>query len=84
MDANKLTKLSTVDYSIQPSCGLCIYSAFPNNDWGLCAKHAYDHQKHDGMHKLSIHRLGTCPDFVFSEKKAQGMEHYEQFIIKGV
>ena len=84
MDANKLLKLSTIDYTIQPSCGLCIYSKFPNNDWGTCSRHVYDHLKHDGTHNLSIHRLGNCSKFTFSKEKAEGMEHYDQFIIKGV
>ncbi len=79
MDANKLKKLQDIDYTIKPSCGLCVYASFPNNDWGLCAKHEYDHKKHDGMHKLSIHRLGSCSEFVRSTKRTQDMQHYNEF-----
>lgn len=80
MDQKKLEKLIDIDYTIKPSCGLCVYSAFANSDWGTCSLHRYDHEKHDGdRHKLSIHRLGYCSKFTFSQKKAQGMEHYEQF-----
>ena len=82
MDKNKLETLSDINYTIQPSCGLCIHALFPNNDWGLCSKHSYDHMKHDGTHKLSIHRLGSCDKFVFSPEKAAGMEHYDEFIQK--
>lgn len=79
MDANKLKKLQDIDYAINPSCGTCVYSSFPNNDWGLCANHEYNHMKHDGIHKLSIHRLGSCPKYLISEKKTGDMQHYKEF-----
>jgi hypothetical protein len=65
VDANKLVKLKVIGYEIRQTCANCVHSLFPNERtaWGTCAKHQYDHLKHnDQTRQLSIHRSGRCDD----------------------
>lgn len=81
MDENKLKKLRSINYSINPSCGTCIHSYFTcESDWGTCSKHSYNHNKHTvKARSLSIHRAGSCPDFQMSNDKENSMSHYREF-----
>lgn len=79
MDQNKEQKLRDIGYEINQVCGLCKYSLFPNNDWGTCSLHVYDHKKHDGIHQLSIHKLGYCPEFSQDSVMTQPLIHYQEF-----
>jgi hypothetical protein len=65
MDANKLAVLKEIDYKILPCCGLCSYAGLDKgSNWGTCTQIFYNHAKHTGPARaLSIHRLGTCPNF---------------------
>ena len=70
-DDNKFEKLRECGYRIQGVCGYCVQGRFHANHngratWGTCAKHTYEHQKHDnpeGGRGVSIHFSGTCDTF---------------------
>ena len=82
MDANKFEKLRKINYTIRPSCGLCVHSHFSNSnsDWGVCTRQFYEHKKHKEERRLSIHRAGYCNRFGICEKKEANMQHYKEFI----
>ena len=68
MDANKRLKLADIGYQVQNICMLCKHSTFPLDDWGTCELHMYEHEKHtDTVRKLSIHKAGSCPQFLADE-----------------
>lgn len=79
MDQNKTLKLVEIGYTIKPSCALCIFSCFPQNDWGLCERHTYEHRKHDGTHQLSVHKTGSCAEFAPDYAELSTMQHYREF-----
>ena len=79
MDQHKAQKLVEIGYTIKPCCALCIFSFFPQNDWGLCETHTYDHQKHDGTHQLSVHKTGSCAQFEPDQEELSTMRHYREF-----
>lgn len=80
MDTNKLKVLRGLPYSIQKTCGLCTHGVFPNNDWGTCQLHTYDHLKHTGEdRKLSIVRYGSCPSFEFHKPLEAMLGSFKEF-----
>ena len=82
MDANKLKVLREVAYKIGPSCGMCVFGKFPNDDWGTCSAHQYDHRKHSGPpRQLSVHRLGECPTFKADPRKSADLQGFVEFIV---
>lgn len=82
MDANKLQVLRDIPYNIPRVCGLCCHGEFPNNDWGTCSRHEYQHRKHTGSpRQLSILRLGSCPSFEESPEKVAGLGAYQEFLL---
>jgi hypothetical protein len=81
MDANKLKVLQEVAYTVNKSCGLCTHGVFPNNDWGTCRVHVYDHLKHTGeARQLSVFRYGSCPRFELHEPLLATMGAFKQFM----
>lgn len=80
MDANKRKVLIDIGYKIQPCCGLCKHSVFPNGNWGGCNIQTYDHLKHsDSRRQLSIHKFGTCPKFELDEIKKADLGKFDEF-----
>lgn len=65
MDQNKLAKLDEIDYRIPALCALCAHGRFVGtDDWGVCTKFTYVHQKHTGEpRELSITRFGSCSEW---------------------
>jgi len=65
MDANKVTKMGEIGYTVRPCCALCVQGSFAaNNDWGTCSAHTYEHKKHSASKRqLSIHKAGVCASF---------------------
>lgn len=81
MDANKLKVLRDLDYKVQKTCGLCAHGVFPNNDWGTCQKHEYQHEKHTGdARKLSIVRYGSCAEFEQYDQSGATLGAYQEFL----
>jgi len=81
MDANKLKVLQDLSYTVQKSCGLCTHGVFPNNDWGTCNKHTYDHLKHTGeARQLSVFRYGSCEGFEFHKPLEPMLGHFKEFM----
>ncbi len=64
------------------TCGLCQHSSFPSGDgWGTCDVHVYEHEKHsDKKRHLSVHEHGSCASFVMSEKEAELLGPYLEFV----
>lgn len=69
-DANKFEVLRDMGYEIKGSCSLCVSSNFPTRDplslYGTCKANKYEHLKHHnpaGGREVSIHRMGSCPQF---------------------
>jgi len=79
VDQNKAQKLVDIGYRIRPACSLCVFSCFPQNDWGTCEQHTYDHLKHDGTHQLSIHKTGSCSEFQPDYVELNLLQHYRAF-----
>lgn len=79
MDKNKLNVLRDIGYKIRETCGSCKSSCFssPGVDYGYCEENTYEHQKHGGVHFLSIHRQGWCPKY----KRDDGffLDKFEEF-----
>lgn len=66
MDENKLKKLRSIDYVIQPTCETCVHGDFKGKAqvFGTCKIHTYDHLKHsDSTRQLSIHAHGHCSEY---------------------
>jgi hypothetical protein len=65
MDANKLSKLRKIGYTIKECCGTCIHRTnFKGGYWSTCELHFYDHQKHtDVKRDLSIFIFGCCQNY---------------------
>jgi len=81
MDANKLKVLQDLSYEIRPACGLCVHGVFPQNDWGTCQKHQYDHLKHTGEpRQLSIFRYGSCKEYEFHKPLEPLIGTFNQFV----
>lgn len=83
MDANKLQVLRDLPYVISPVCGLCVHGKFvtPNNDWGTCELHQYDHKKHTGpARQLSIVKYGSCPKFTPDATKTGPLAFFQEFV----
>lgn len=69
MDKNKLNVLHAIDYTIKRTCATCNYAEFPNNNWGLCHLHRYQHEKHTGeLRDLSINKLGYCKSYTHDHR----------------
>jgi hypothetical protein len=81
MDDNKRIKLKEIGYTINGCCGLCTHSFFRHgSDWGDCQKFDYDHKKHTATSKpLSIHRYGSCPEFVGAVSDIAQLAGFEEF-----
>lgn len=62
MDANKLTVLKEIGYTVHRTCGSCIHAKFSRGaQWSTCEIYTYQHQKHTGeARQLSIHVSGEC------------------------
>jgi len=74
-DANKIQKLSEIEYAIRQTCGTCEFGRFRENlDWGVCKKHDYVHLKHRVVKQLSVHRAGSCPDYELNDWKKTDLE----------
>ena len=81
MDANKEKKLHDIGFRILQTCALCEHGCFPNDDWGTCSKHSYEHLKHsESSRDLSVHKNGSCNDFSVNEKEITKLKRYLQFI----
>jgi len=81
MDKNKLTELRDIGYTIPKTCGLCVHGTFPNDDWGTCAAHTYNHLKHsDTKRHLSIVKSGACSKFELDEAQAARLGAYREFL----
>jgi hypothetical protein len=82
VDENKLRILRKVGYRFPPTCGRCKHGIFPQNQWGTCGIHKYEHQKHTGPARaLSIHMLGSCPQF---ESQGVSLGAYQEFLQEGI
>lgn len=77
MDANKRLELMKIGYAIQGTCGMCKHGFFPNDSFGTCAIHSYQHLKHTGdRRQLSVYAHGRCNHFELDEKAARlGLWH---------
>ena len=81
MDADKLRVLHEIQYGVSRVCGLCRFGWFPNNDWGTCEQHTYEHEKHvPGRRQLSIHKFGSCPRFELAEPRAHLLGAFQRFL----
>jgi hypothetical protein len=80
MDPNKLDLLRHVQYKLNPVCGRCQHSTFPTDSWGTCAAHQYNHERHDGMHDMSIHYSGFCSVFELDEQKCHDLVAFRPFL----
>lgn len=71
MDANKLSKLKEIGYTVKLTCGLCKHADIPpGRDFGTCKLVQYDHLKHSGgSRQLSIHRSGGCSKYEPSDTR---------------
>ena len=79
-DANKFAALRERHYTFGPTCGLCVHAVIrPGSDWGECADSAYEHLKHIGERRISIHRLGSCPRFTRSAAELTKLGAHEEF-----
>ena len=77
MDGNKLKKLSSINYQLRNCCGRCKYGNFPNNDFGTCSVHTYEHLKHSEKEReLSIHKYGICENSFESKEDSQGAVYF--------
>lgn len=80
MDKNKLRVLEEAGYKIQSTCSTCKHSSFPNNEWGTCELHLYNHLKHsDTTRQLSIHKTGYCKEYRVSETKLETLGTFRSF-----
>lgn len=80
-DANKFAALRERQYRFDPTCGLCEHAMFrPGSDWGECVDSAYEHLKHIGERRLSIHRLGACPRFQASSQEVAKLGAHTEFV----
>ena len=83
-DANKFTVLRRVGYKIPIQCGICVHGQFrPQQPWGTCAQHPYEHGKHTGPERgISIHRDGTCPEAIIDLDKVATKAYgaHEEFL----
>jgi hypothetical protein len=83
MDANKLTVLREINYTIPPHCGICEFSDLSPDGWGYCYQHAYVHEKHSGgQQPLSINAVGSCSTFKVDQAKvaALGLHAFAEFL----
>jgi len=83
MDANKLSILHSIGYTIGPSCALCKHGEFRTikDDFGSCLAKTYTHQKHTGEpRQLSIYRGGFCKDFEADPQKKANLGAYQEFV----
>lgn len=61
MDKNKLKVLQELGYEVRRVCGNCKHGVFPNDSWGTCSVHKYEHQKHcESTRQVSINKYGHC------------------------
>lgn len=82
MDENKRKKLQEIGFKILPTCGICTHSVFPNNEWGTCSAHKYDHLKHTGdKRQLSIHMSGHCNGFELDSDTEVNLEKFKEFLV---
>ena len=82
MDNNKLKVLREIGYRIMPTCGDCVWAEFPQDDWGTCGLHDYQHEKHTGeKRQLSIHKSGNCPQFEVAT--LAHLSHFAEFFDDG-
>lgn len=71
MDANKFKVLQDANYTIAPTCEVCIHSEIRPDGWGRCKRLPYEHGKHTASDRLaSIHRSGRCDHGVLSAGRA--------------
>ncbi len=83
MDENKRQELHRIGYMILGSCGTCKHGDFPNNDWGSCEVHTYEHLKHTGDRRhLSIHRSGWCKSFTVDAEKTALLGPFQEYLAK--
>lgn len=84
-DVNKFDKLRAMDYNICNCCSLCANSNFPvyGSHYGTCKANKYEHLKHDnpaGGREVSIHRLGSCPQFELDPALSARLGSFMEFI----
>jgi hypothetical protein len=80
MDENKRQKLAKIEYRIFKCCALCRYSKFPNNEWGTCSLHNYEHLKHsDAKRQLSVVKYGGCPQYIEDPAKVATLDRFNEF-----
>lgn len=80
MDKNKLVVLKEIGYEVQPACVLCVFSEFPNDDWGTCERNTYEHNKHQEERRLSIYKSGKCPDFMLDHVKKHQLGGFAELL----
>ena len=84
-DDNKFKKLREIGYSIKVTCGTCKFGGFssPRGWWGTCAKHTYQHLKHDnpeGGRGISVVRAGSCSEGVLFDGAEGAFGAHAEFI----
>ncbi len=80
MDENKAAKLADIGYKIAPSCGLCVYGVFPNDDFGTCERFLYIHLKHQEPRELSINRYGSCGEYTPDATKVELLGRFGEYL----
>ncbi len=84
MDANKLSKLHEINYTIKKCCGICAHSAFSDRDPSLfatCVMFYYDHEKHsNALRNLSVTRYGYCDSFKQSRYLETRLDKFFKFV----
>ncbi len=83
MDKAKLKVLQELEFRIRPSCAFCVFSTFPNNDWGTCATNKYEHEKHTGEPRdMSIHKSGLCYTYMADHIKLNTLEGFAELYLE--
>lgn len=83
MDNNKLIMLRAIGYKVNKCCGLCKHGTFPNNNWGTCKIHKYEHLKHTGeARELSINKFGVCGSFEEGENISAELGKFAEFMVQ--
>lgn len=83
MDKNKQLKLREIGYRVNESCGTCVHASFPNDDWGTCGIHTYEHQKHNAeVSQLSINKFGSCPKYEAHPVATAKLHAFDEFVVR--
>ena len=81
MDANKLSKLKEIKYSVKQCCALCIFAILEPDGWGVCGLNDYNHEKHtESLRRLSITEYGSCEDWKLNPNSVNNLGAYKEFL----